>query len=105
MRCSSVSLTVMRLDYDICRAILERGDFAWRDSSGQRSRRLDLCTGCGRGFPSECITRLPCPIGIDRIARKLLAAIAMAVAAQVLQAAEGLHATRAQSDTMSQTRS
>jgi len=91
------------MDYEICRAILERGDFAWAGLIGSKAKAARFVHRLRhRGFSSECVTRLTCPIGIGGVASKLPAVIAIAVAAQVLQAVEALQATRFQSDAMTQ---
>jgi xanthine dehydrogenase accessory factor len=91
------------MDFDICRAILERGEFAWAGLIGSKTKaarfvqRLRL-----RGFSSDCIARLTCPIGVGGIDSKLPAAIAVAVAAQVLQVIETQRATRTQPANLTQ---
>ena len=74
------------IDYELCRAILNRGDFAWlgligSESKGARFRSRLHKDGLGR----ENIERLVCPIGVDGIESKEPAAIAIGVAAQLLR--------------------
>ena len=74
------------LDFDLCHALLERNDFAWlgligSDSKAARFRSRLARTGLGR----EVIERLVCPIGVEGINSKWPAAIAVAVAAQLMQ--------------------
>ncbi len=81
------------LDYEICRAILEWGDFAWAGLIGSATKAARFTQRMrARGFSERQIARITCPIGIDGIDSKLPAAIAVSVAAQVLQAAEALAA-------------
>jgi xanthine dehydrogenase accessory factor len=74
------------LDYELCRAILERRDAPWvgligSDSKAARFRsrlRNDAVT-------DRALEKLACPIGIDGINSKRPEVIAIAVAAQLLQ--------------------
>lgn len=87
---SGVSFIVMThshaLDFELCCAILEREDFAWAGVIGSKSKagrfRSRLLK---RGIPADRIARLTCPIGVAGVDSKLPAAIAVAVAAQLLQ--------------------
>lgn len=74
------------LDYALCRAILVRSDFAWAGLIGSKSKAARFRSRLARdGLGSEAIARLVCPIGIGGIASKWPAAIAVGVAAQVMQ--------------------
>jgi xanthine dehydrogenase accessory factor len=74
------------LDYALCRAILERNDFAWAGLIGSMSKAARFRSRLARdGVGAEAIARLVCPIGIDGISSKWPAAIAVGVAAQVMQ--------------------
>lgn len=75
------------LDYEICRALLGKNDFAWAGLIGSKTKAAKFRHRLERqGVPRHQIDRLTCPIGVDGIHSKLPAAIALAVAAQVLQA-------------------
>jgi xanthine dehydrogenase accessory factor len=74
------------LDYALCKAVLERNDRPWlgvigSESKGVRFRSRLLREGASR----EQVDRLVCPIGVEGIDSKLPAAIAISVAAQLLQ--------------------
>ena len=72
------------LDYEICRAVLARGDFAYLGLIGSRSKRRRF----EKRFAAEGVTgvdRLRCPIGIAGISGKKPAEIALAVTAELLQ--------------------
>ena len=74
------------LDYALCHALLERNDFAWlgligSDSKAARFRSRLTRTGLG----ADVIANLVCPIGVAGIKSKWPAAIAVGVAAQLLQ--------------------
>ena len=74
------------LDFELCHALLERNDFAWlgligSDSKAARFRSRLARTGLGR----DVIERMVCPIGVEGITSKWPAAIAVAVAAQLMQ--------------------
>jgi len=74
------------LDYALCRAILERNQFAWAGLIGSMSKAARFRSQLVRdGVSAEAVARLVCPIGIDGITSKWPAAIAVGVAAQVMQ--------------------
>lgn len=75
------------LDYALCKAILQRGDFASLGLIGSKSKGARFRSRLARdGVPAERIARLQCPIGAGGIASKWPAAIAVAVAFELLQA-------------------
>ena len=77
------------LDYEIVRAILARGDFAWAGLIGSETKaRRFRQRLAAQGVRPERIARLISPIGIGGIESKLPAAIAVSVAAQLQQALE-----------------
>jgi xanthine dehydrogenase accessory factor len=74
------------LDYELVRAILRRNDFAWLGLIGSRSKAARFRSRLTReGFGADRIARLVSPIGIPGIESKWPAAIAVAVAAQLMQ--------------------
>ena len=75
------------LDYRLCRAILARGDFAFAGLIGSASKAARFRSRLARddGFDAATIARLHCPIGVAGITSKWPAAIAVAVAAQLLR--------------------
>jgi xanthine dehydrogenase accessory factor len=74
------------LDFDLCRAILARDDMRWAGVIGSATKAASFRKRLARfGVPSERIARLVSPIGIEGIASKVPAAIAVAVVAQLLQ--------------------
>src|SRR5207245_830437 len=74
------------LDYALCRRVLERNDFTWLGLIGSKSKGARFRSRLARdGIAAEVIARLTCPIGIDGVNSKLPAAIAVAVAAQLLR--------------------
>jgi len=77
------------LDYALCRKILERGEFAWLGLIGSKSKGARFRSRLARdGVALERIARLICPIGIEGVISKWPAAIAVGVAAQLLQGLE-----------------
>jgi xanthine dehydrogenase accessory factor len=77
------------LDYEICRAILRRGDFAWAGLIGSETKAACFGLRFGReGIDADSVARLVSPIGIDGIDCKLPEAISISVAAQLLQAVQ-----------------
>ena len=84
------------LDFDICSRILRRADFAYCGLIGSLSkrRRFERLMRKG-GMQDAALERLTCPIGIAGIESKKPEAIAIAVAAELLQthaASTALHA-------------
>jgi len=74
------------LDYELCRLILARADAGWLGLIGSASKSARFRSRLLRdGISRERLSALNCPIGIDGIASKLPAAIAIAIAAQLLQ--------------------
>jgi xanthine dehydrogenase accessory factor len=74
------------LDYALCQAILRRNDFAWLGLIGSMSKAARFRSRLAReGVGAESIASLVCPIGIEGIESKWPAAIAVAVAAQVMR--------------------
>lgn len=74
------------LDYELCQAILRRNDFGWLGLIGSESKAARFRARLAReGIGAETIARLICPIGIQGIESKWPAAIAVGVAAQVMQ--------------------
>lgn len=76
-------------DFAICEALLRHGGFGWAGmiGSGPKTKRFRQRLA-QRGFAQETIARLTMPIGIHGIRDKEPAAIAVAVAAQLLQLRE-----------------
>jgi xanthine dehydrogenase accessory factor len=73
------------LDEAICEAILRRGDFAYLGLIGSATKRARFVKRLGEaGIPADELKRLVCPIGILGIESKEPAAIAAAVAADLL---------------------
>ncbi len=74
------------LDYALCHAFLERNDFAWLGLIGSLSKAARFRSRLTRaGLGADVIRKLVCPIGVAGIDSKWPAAIAVAVAAQLMQ--------------------
>jgi xanthine dehydrogenase accessory factor len=74
------------LDFALCHALLERNDFAWLGLIGSLSKAARFRSRLTRaGMGPDVIRKLVCPIGVDGIESKWPAAIAVAVAAQLMQ--------------------
>jgi xanthine dehydrogenase accessory factor len=74
------------LDQQLTEQILKRDDFAYFGLIGSASkRRLFETRMSRRGFEASQFARLTCPIGIDGIQSKQPAAIAISVAAELMQ--------------------
>lgn len=80
-------------DFAICEALLEKGGFGWAGVIGSLPKTKRFRQRLAqRGFTREQVGRLTMPIGIGGIRSKEPAAIAVAVAAQLLQLRESLAA-------------
>jgi xanthine dehydrogenase accessory factor len=76
-------------DFEICRALLEHRRFGWAGVIGSAPKAARFRKKLAqRGFPATDVARLAMPIGIGAIRSKEPAAIAVAVAAQLLQLRE-----------------
>jgi len=74
------------LDFELCHALLERNDFAWLGLIGSDSKAARFRSRLARtGLGADVIAKLVCPIGVEGITSKWPAAIAVAVAAQLMQ--------------------
>lgn len=74
------------LDYELCRAVLLRADAAWLGLIGSHSKGARFRSRLRRdGLRAQLIERLVCPIGVTGIKSKWPAAIAVAIAAQLMQ--------------------
>jgi xanthine dehydrogenase accessory factor len=73
------------LDFDICEAVLRRGDAGYLGLIGSKTKRAALVARLRRhGLGDEAIGRLTCPIGLGGIAGKDPGVIAASVAADLL---------------------
>ena len=76
------------LDLAITETILRRADFGWLGLIGSATKRARfLARLAQRGVPAHSLARLTCPIGLAGITGKQPELIALAVVAQLLQAA------------------
>lgn len=76
------------LDLRITEAILKRGDFGYLGLIGSRTKRQRFLHRYEqRGIAAEVLARMTCPIGIEGIGGKQPELLALAVVAQLLQAA------------------
>ena len=74
------------LDYELCRVILSRADSSWLGLIGSASKSARFRSRLLRdGHDRETVARLMCPIGVPGMVSKLPGAIAIAIAAQLLQ--------------------
>jgi xanthine dehydrogenase accessory factor len=91
------------LDYAICREVLAHDDFLWLGLIGSKSKSARFRSRLLReGVAPERIQRLVCPIGVPGVTSKWPTAIAVAIAAQLLQVTDSTssvhqHAPRMQS--------
>ena len=83
------------IDFDVCDRILRRQDAAYCGLIGSRTKRRRFEKRFRQqGMPEPMIAALTCPIGVDGISGKKPAEIAVAAAAEVLQAREHQAATQ-----------
>jgi xanthine dehydrogenase accessory factor len=77
------------LDLELTRVVLGRNDFSYLGLIGSASKRAQFARRlAARGVPREAIARITCPIGLPGIHGKEPGAIAVAVAAELLQLRE-----------------
>lgn len=81
-------------DLAICEALLADGRFGWAGVIGSQPKTKRFRQRLGLRFPAPAVARLAMPIGIGGIRSKEPAAIAVAVAAQLLQLREALAEVR-----------
>lgn len=87
------------LDFELVEAILRRGDFAYCGMIGSATKRRTFESGLAKhGVAPALVARFSCPIGIPGIKGKEPSAIAIAVAAELLQLRERKAATREQDE-------
>jgi len=87
------------LDFELVEAILRRGDFAYCGMIGSGTKRRTFETGLAKhGLGPDALARFSCPIGIPGIKGKEPGAIAIAVAAELLQLRERSAAARGQDE-------
>ncbi len=78
------------LDFELVKAILERGDFSYCGMIGSSTKRRTFENGLAKqGVARAALDRFTCPIGIDGIGGKEPGSIAVGVAAQLLMVREG----------------
>lgn len=83
------------LDFELVETILRRGDFAYCGMIGSATKRRTFENGLAkRGVAPAALGRFTCPIGIAGITGKEPGAIAIAVAAELLQLRERAVAAR-----------
>jgi xanthine dehydrogenase accessory factor len=74
------------LDYELCRAVLMRADAGWLGLIGSQSKAARFRSRLRRaGVGEQAIERMVCPIGVAGVKSKWPAAIAVAIAAQLMQ--------------------
>ncbi len=74
------------LDYELCRAMLLRNEPGWLGLIGSQSKGARFRSRLRRdGFAGAAIERLVCPIGVAGVNSKWPVAIAVAIAAQLMQ--------------------
>lgn len=87
--CCLVMTHSHELDQNLCEALLRRGDFAWLGLIGSATKqRRFMQRFKQKGLTQAQLARLTCPIGIPGIQSKQPGAIAVSVAAQLLQLRE-----------------
>ncbi|QGZ62843.1 xanthine dehydrogenase accessory protein XdhC [Paraburkholderia acidisoli] len=74
------------LDFELTERIMRRRDFAWFGLIGSKTKRVKFERRLiERGFDAERMDEMTCPIGVTGIVDKAPSAIAVAVAAQLMQ--------------------
>jgi xanthine dehydrogenase accessory factor len=87
------------LDFELVEAILRRGDFAYCGMIGSATKRRTFENGLAKhGVSAATLARFTCPIGIPGIKGKEPGAIAVAVAAELLELRERAASARERED-------
>jgi xanthine dehydrogenase accessory factor len=74
------------LDFSLARRIMQRDDFTYFGMIGSKTKRVKFERRLvDRGVQAQRLEEMTCPIGVEGIVDKAPAAIALAVAAQLLQ--------------------
>lgn len=74
------------LDYEIVRALLKRGDFAFCGLIGSKTKRARFLRRLREdGIGKAAISRLTCPIGVPELTGKAPATIAISTVSQLMQ--------------------
>lgn len=93
------------LDFGVCSAVLERGDFAYLGLIGSKTKRAKFERGFRElGLPESRIARLVCPIGGAAVRDKRPAVIAALAAAELLVTLAAIPGTQAGASTGTTTR-
>lgn len=72
-------------DFELCEAILKRGDYRYFGMIGSQTKRQRFDYRLeGRGFTPQQLATLRCPIGLPDVKGKLPAEIAVAVAGEII---------------------
>jgi len=83
------------LDFELCERALRRADIGYLGLIGSEPKRARFLKSLAlEGIPEGSLARLTCPIGVPGIASKRPAAIALSVAAQIMQIHESSRAVR-----------
>jgi xanthine dehydrogenase accessory factor len=73
------------LDLELAAAILKRNDFGWFGMIGSKTKRVKFEHRLrDRGFASETVQRMRCPMGLAEVKGKLPIEIAVSIAAEVI---------------------
>lgn len=73
------------IDFEVCQAVLERGDFAYAGVIASKTKRTRFLRKLHKaGFPEALVSRLHAPIGLGQLDGKEPAEIAISLAADLL---------------------
>jgi xanthine dehydrogenase accessory factor len=87
------------LDFELCDQVLRREDFVYCGLIGSLSKRRRFEREMRKqAMPDALLVRLTCPIGVGGIASKKPAAIAVAVAAELLRVRDAASAAKPDND-------
>lgn len=75
-----------QLDFELCQAIIKRGDALWLGVIGSQTKSKKFQQRLShRGFTAEQIQQMICPIGLSQVQGKLPMEVAVSIAGQLIE--------------------
>lgn len=75
-----------QLDFELCQGIIKRGDARWLGVIGSDTKAKKFQYKLTqRGFSSEQIKQMTCPVGLSQVGGKLPMEVAISIAAQLIE--------------------
>jgi len=88
-----------QLDFELCQAIIKRADASWLGVIGSETKNKKFQHRLAhRGFSSEQIKQMICPIGLPQVTGKLPMEVAVSVAGQLIELYQSMQCAPAKRD-------